>query len=58
MISLASGGHSLRFAVAFAVTLAWANVTQAAESAKSVEDAIAASKKSGKAILTLLGSET
>lgn len=58
MRSLASGGLVARLGMAMAVSLALSAVAGAAESAKSVDEVLAASKKSGKAILTLLGSET
>lgn len=58
MRSLASGGSIVRLAMAMAVSLALSPGARGAESAKTVDEALAASKKSGKAILTLLGSET
>jgi hypothetical protein len=57
MLSLASGRYALRFGIAVAL-LASAQMVLAVESVKTVDEAVAASKKTGKPILTILGSET
>lgn len=58
MKSLASHGFALRFVAPLAAVFALAPFAAAAESCKTVDEAVAASKKTGKAIFTLLGSET
>ena len=58
MRSLASGGSALRFGVVACALLALAQLSVAAESAKTPDEAFKESLKTGKPILALLGSET
>ncbi len=58
MTFLASRRFTLRFGVAACAVLAWAQLSVAAESAKSADEAFTESLKTGKPILAVLGTET